>query len=331
MKKNFRAFRIHDDHGKHRAGVEELTLDDLSAGEVVIEAAYSGVNYKDALAGTGKGKILRRYPLVGGIDVSGVVVHSDNEQFRAGDEVLVTGCGLSEIYDGGYAEYVRAPADCVVALPPGITLYEAMAMGTPAFTAALALHRMEEMGQRPERGPIVVTGATGGVGNLAIDIFSARGYAVTAITGKAQFNDSLKALGAKEVIDRYTLQMGTRPLEAAQWGGAVDTVGGETLSWLTRTVGEWGNIASIGLAGSHELHTTVMPFILRGASILGISSANCPCPLRRHIWQRLGTDLRPHHLDLIAHRTITLEQLMPTFEEMLAGNAYGRTVVDIKQ
>jgi len=324
--KTFRAFRIHQKNG---AAIEQLSLDELSAGDVVIRAAYSGVNYKDALAATGRGRILRRFPLVGGIDVAGTVCHSDTRKFRAGDDVLVTGCGLSESLDGGYAEYVRVPARCVVPLPAGLSLYETMAMGTPAFTAALALQRMETNGQRPEQGPILVTGASGGVASFVIDLFSARGYEVIAMTGKTDISAYLQALGAREVRHRQDLDMDRRPLGKARWGGAVDTVGGELLAWLTRTVHEWGNIASIGLAGGSELHTTVMPFILRGVSLLGISSANCPDDLRRTLWQRLGSDLHPSHLALITQETIPLEELMPSFEAMLAGRSRGRTVVKI--
>ncbi len=326
---SFRALRIHDEQGNVRAGIEHLRLDDLSAGDVVIQAAYSSVNYKDALAATGRGKIVRRFPLVGGIDVSGVVFSSSREQFQPGDPVLVTGCGLGEVYDGGYAEYVRVPAECVIPLPPGLSLFDAMAMGTPAFTAALALHRMEENGQRPELGPILVTGASGGVGNFAIDMFAAQGYELVVVTGKTDANDYLKALGASEIIARQSLQLDGRPLEKSLWGGAVDTVGGKMLGWLTRTVRAWGNIASIGLAGGSELHTTVMPFILRGVSLLGISSANCPASLRRQIWTRLAGDLRPRHLDLITQKTLRLDELMEEFDRMLAGNSRGRVVVQI--
>ncbi|MBI3772919.1 MAG: YhdH/YhfP family quinone oxidoreductase [Gammaproteobacteria bacterium] len=326
----FRAFRIHADTNGTRAGIEQLSLDDLTSGDVIIEAEYSGVNYKDALAATGTGKILRRSPLVGGIDVAGTVIESGYPQFHPGDPVLISGSGLSEIYDGGYAEYVRVPANCVIPLPAGLTLFESMVLGTPALTSALALHRMEQLGQEPGKGPILITGASGGVGNLAVSIFASRGYHVTAVTGKPELKDQLIALGATEVINRHDLKMGTRPLEKALWGGAVDTVGGETLAWLTRTVNEWGNIASIGLAGGSELNTTVMPFILRGVSILGINSTTCSSTLRRQLWQQLGSELKPKRLDLIHQGTITMEQLMPAFQKILAGKLHGRTIVKIR-
>lgn len=327
---SFRAFRIHSDAGTTRAGLEQLTLDDLTAGEVVIEAAWSGINYKDALAATGKGKILRTSPLVGGIDVAGVVVESGSDEFEPGDKVLVTGAGLSEIYDGGFAEYVRVKAECVVPLPRGLTLFEAMAMGTPAFTAALALQRMEENRQNPSRGPIIVTGATGGVGSLAIDIFATCGYEVVALTGRKEHEERLSQLGAKRVLLRSEVEMGTAPLEQVQWGGAIDTLGGDTLAWLTRTTRERGNIASIGLVAGAEFNATVMPFILRGINLLGISSANCPATLRRKIWKRLGYELKPRHLDTVVSRIISLDELPAAFDAMLAGQSHGRTVVKIK-
>jgi len=326
----FLAFRIHNNDGVIRAGLESITMDDLNDGEVVIEAAYSGINFKDALAATGRGKILKRFPLVGGIDVSGTVAGSKSIRFKEGDAVVIAGAGLGERYDGGFAEYVRIKADCVVPLPNSLTPFEAMVIGTPGFTAALALHRLEENHQDPAKGPIVITGASGAVGNLAVDIFANEGYDVTAVTGKKKQKEKLKQLGAHSVLLREEIDMGSRPLERALWGGAVDTVGGEILAWLTRTVKEWGNIASIGLAGGHELNTTVMPFILRGVSILGISSANCPHTLSREIWQRLGYELKPQHLELIHSKTVGLDGLMPVFDAMMARKTEGRTVVKIK-
>lgn len=326
----FKAFRIHQDGEGVRAEFEMVTLDDLTPGEVVIEAHYSGINYKDALAATGKGKILRRFPLIGGVDVSGVVVSSSDPQFQNGDAVLVSGSGLSELYDGGYAEYVRVPSQCVVSVPHGLSLFEAMVMGTPALTAALALHRMQLNGQRPEQGPIVVTGASGGVGNLVVDIFARQGYQIIAVTSKPDAVEPLMALGAQQVKLRDQLLYGGRPLEKALWAGAVDMVGGETLAWLTRTVQEWGNIAAIGLTGGSELHTTVMPFILRGVSILGISSTNCPAELRRKLWLRLAQEWKPAHLGSICHEVIDFQALPGAFEKIIGNHAQGRIVVNIK-
>ncbi len=327
----FRAFRIHNDDGTTRAGIERIALADLSPGEVVIRTAWSSVNYKDALAGTGTGKILRRFPLVGGIDVAGTVASSESPGFREGDPVLITGCGLSEVHDGGYAEYVRVPADWVMPLPDGLDLRQAMALGTAGFTAALAIQRLEDNHQRPEIGPLVVTGASGGVGSFAVNLLSGLGYEVVAVTGKPQATVYLKDLGASHVVSRRDLEMRGRPLENAQWGGALDNVGGEMLAWLTRSVRTWGNIVSIGMAGGTALHTTVMPFILRGIGLLGVTSAHCPMPLRRHIWERLATDLRPRALDSVVHSTIGLDGLPAAFEDVLAGKSMGRILVAIGQ
>jgi acrylyl-CoA reductase (NADPH) len=327
---NFQAFRIHDEGGKTRAGIETINLSELSSGDVVIEAHYSSVNYKDALAGTGRGKILRRSPLIGGIDVSGVVASSEGKRFKAGDAVLVTGCGLSEVHDGGYAEYVRVPADWVIPLPQALDPFRAMAIGTAGFTAALAIKRLQENHQSPELGPILVTGATGGVGSFAIDMLSTLGFEVVALSGKSEAVPYLTSLGASRIVNRHNLEMGTQPLEKTQWGGAIDNVGGDILAWLTRTVSPWGNIVSIGLARGVKLETTVMPFILRGVGLLGVSSSNCPLPWREPLWQRLGSDLKPRHLDKIASETVTLQQLPDVFERMLAGQTRGRVVVSLR-
>lgn len=324
------AFRIHADAEPFRAGIEKLTLEDLSPGNVVIEAHYSSVNFKDALAGTGRGKILRRSPLVGGIDVSGKVVSSEDARFQPGDEVLVTGCGLSEQHDGGYAELVRVPADWVVPIPEGLDLYKVMAIGTAGFTAALAINRMEDNHQSPQLGPILVTGASGGVGSFSVSLLTGLGYEVIALTGKADAAHYLKSLGADRILNRHEMDMGTRALERAQWGGGIDNVGGDLLSWMTRTVRPWGNIVSIGLAAGIEINTTVMPFILRGVSLLGASSSNCPREWRLRLWQRLATDMLPRHLDNIVSDIISMQQLPGVFDRMLAGEIKGRVVVEIK-
>lgn len=323
----FRAFRIHSDGNGLRTSVDAVTLEDLSAGEVVIKAAYSGVNYKDALAATGRMPIVRRFPMVGGIDVAGTVVHSADPRLPAGQPVVATGWGLSETRDGGYAEYARVPGEAAVALPDGLSLYEAAALGTAGFTAALAVDRMENNGQHPDQGPVLVTGATGGVGSFAIDMLSGRGYEVVALTGKPGAEDYLAGLGADRIVDRHHLERGEQPLEHAQWGGAVDSVGGDLLGWITRTVRPWGSIASIGLAGGMELRTTVLPFILRGISLLGIDSPTCPLALRERVWRRLATDLQSRHLNGIVSRTVTLDELPQVFSPMLAGELTGRVVV----
>jgi NADPH2:quinone reductase len=326
----YRAFRIHFENRQHSAGIESLELADPQPGEVLIRVSYSSVNYKDALAGTGKGKILRHFPLTGGIDAAGEVAKSNDRRFKEGDAVIVTGYELSATQDGGYGEYLLVPADWIVPMPKGMTARDAMAIGTAGFAAALALHRMESLGQNPELGPILVTGASGGVGTLAINIFDGEGYEVTAVSGKPEFHSFLEHLGAREVLGRDAIVHRRHyALEKGVWGGAVDNVGGEMLAAITRTVNPWGNIASIGLAGGHELNTTVMPFILRGVSLIGINSAGCPEDIRQELWQRLATDLRPRHLEDIVDREITLEQLPETFDAMLEGRTHGRIVVKV--
>lgn len=326
----FRAFRIDQHDGKIVGDIVQLGIDDLTPGEVVIKVAYSTINYKDALAATGAGKILRRYPLVGGIDLSGVVESSEDERFHAGDRVLVNGAGLSETRDGGYAEYARVAGDSVVPIPDSLDAEKAMQIGTAGFTAALAIHRMEQNGQLPLDGPVVVTGATGGVGSVAIDMLAARGYEVVAVTGKAPKADYLTRIGAKRILLRDEIDVGKRPMEKAEWAGAIDNLGGELLTWLTRTVQYGGNIASIGLAASHELNTTVLPFILRAVCLLGINSVETPRNLRLAVWNRIGTDLRPRHLDLIGNRTIGFDELSGAFQSYLDGTVTGRTVVRIE-
>jgi acrylyl-CoA reductase (NADPH) len=327
--KPFKAFRIHSEGGQVAARFEDLTLDDLSPGEVVIRVACSDINYKDALAATGAGRILRRYPLVGGIDLAGAVESSSDARFKPGDAVLVTGCGLSETHDGGYAQYARVPGDWVIPMPAGLDAGTAMSLGTAGFTAALAIHRMEQNGQTPAGGPIVVTGASGGVGSVAVDMLATRGYRVIAVSGKAEAAEYLKALGAAEVLPRQSLDLGSRPLEAARFAGAIDNLGGEVLAWLTRTVDFWGNIASIGLASSPELKTTVMPFILRGVALLGINSSATRREWRLAVWQRIATDLKPRQLARIVTRTIDFGELPQAFPDYLAGRVTGRTLVRI--
>jgi NADPH2:quinone reductase len=325
----FKAFRIHEREGKIVAGFEQVSLDALTAGEVVVRVRYSSINYKDALAATGAGKILRKYPLNGGIDFAGEVASSEDARYRPGQQVLVTGCGHSETLDGGYAEYARSRADFVIPLPEGMSAFDAMALGTAGFTAGLAINRMEQNGQKPAMGPIVVTGASGGVGSIAVDLFAKLGYEVVAVSGKPEADEFLKALGAARILRRQDIDLGKRPLETAQWGGALDNVGGELLTWLTRTVDNWGNIASIGLAASHKLETTVMPFILRGVSLLGVNSSAMPRDVRVATWKRLATDLKPRHLDRIVTQTIGFDELPNAFDAFIKGRIMGRTVVKI--
>jgi acrylyl-CoA reductase (NADPH) len=325
----FRALRIFNEDGRIHSRVVDATLDELGDGDVVINAAYSSVNYKDALAATGAGKILKKFPLIGGIDVSGTVVSSRDARFAAGDEVLVTGYDLGVGHDGGFAGTVRAPADWVVPLPSGLTLRDAMVYGTAGFTAALSVVRLERNGLRPGTGPVAVTGATGGVGSLAVGILAARGYEVTAISGKDDAATYLRELGATQVQPRGALELGTRPLEKATWAGAVDVVGGDLLAWLVRTTAPWGGVASTGLTGGTNLPLTVMPFILRAVSLIGVDSVACPADLRRETWQRLAGDMRPRALASVAPSDITLDELPSAFETLLNGQARGRFVVNL--
>jgi putative YhdH/YhfP family quinone oxidoreductase len=325
----FSAFRIRDDEEGYRSGIEQTALEELSQGNVVIRVGWSGINYKDALAATGKGKILRRYPLCGGIDVAGTVVESDSDAFQPGDLVLANGSGLSETRDGGYSEFLRLPEDIVVPLPSGLTMREAMGIGTAGFSAAMSLYRMEENGQNPDMGPVVVTGASGGLGTIAIDLLTAAGYEAHAITGKVEEFDWLAHLGARQCISRHDLHWGQKPLEKSTWAGCIDTVGGDMLAGLTRVIHPWGNIACCGMAGGHGLNTTVFPLILRGVSLLGVSSTNCSIEVRRKLWDRLGNEWKPPHLDEIIREEVALDEMGPVFDRLLQGGARGRSVVRI--
>ena len=326
---SFRAYRIDEKDGSVVADFAELGIDDLTDGNVVIKVSYSTINYKDALAATGTGRILRRYPLNGGIDLAGTVVSSEDAAFQPGTEVLVNGCGLSEVVDGGYSEYARLDAESLVPVPDGLTVLEVMQIGTAGYTAALAIHRMEQNDQSPENGPVIVTGATGGVGSIAIDMLDGRGYEAIALTGKADEEAYLKDIGAREVLLREQLDLGKRPMEKAQWAGAIDNLGGDYLTWLTRTVDYGGNIASIGLAASPALKTTVLPFILRAVCLLGINSVDTPREMRLAVWSRIASDLRPRHLDRIGHRAISFDELPGAFQAYIDGTVTGRTVVQI--
>jgi NADPH2:quinone reductase len=323
----FKACRVFEEEGRVVPRVVEMETDELSAGDVVVRLLWSGINFKDALALTGRGKILRRFPLNAGIDAAGTVESSTDARLRPGDPVLVNGMGLGESHDGGFAERLRVPADWIVPLPYGLTLREAMVLGTAGFTAALALVRMELNGQRPDQGPIVVTGASGGVGSIAVSLLAARGYSVLAVSGRAEHHEYLRRLGATEVKAPGELELGSRPLEAARFGGVIDNVGGEILAGLVRHVGLWGQVACIGMAGSAELGGTVFPLILRGVSLLGISSGNCPMPLRKQVWTRLGRDLKPPHLGAIVAKEVPLEGVLQEAPLLMERRARGRILV----
>ena len=325
----FKAFRIHNDAEGYRSGIETIGIDDLSEGDVVIRGEWSGINYKDALAATGKGKILQKYPLTGGIDVAGEVVSSESEQFSPGDKVLVTGCHLSEKRDGGYSQYLRLDSSDVIPIHSGLTTREAMGIGTAGFTAAISLYRMEALGQTPQAGPIVVTGASGGVGSFAIDILTRAGYEVHAITGKVDQFDYLEELGARQCISRHDLHWGQKPLESIRWAGCIDSVGGDTLSGISRVIDLWGNIAVFGMAGGIGLNTTNLPLILRGVSLIGISSVNTPYNIRKILWDRLANEWRPRYLETIVNNEVSLDKLGEAFDLLMKGNALGRTVVKL--
>lgn len=325
----FKAFLIEEKDGRTQSGFATLEESQLDAGEVTIKVAYSSVNYKDALAATGAGRIIRRFPCVGGIDLSGIVEKSTDPRFKAGDPVIATSFDIGVAHHGGYAEYARVPADWVVPLPPSLSLRDAMALGTAGFTAALGVVRMEENGLKLANGPVIVTGATGGVGSLAVDMLAGLGYSVTALTGKEAESDYLKRLGASEVMLRSSLDLSRiRPLDKALWAGAVDNLGGDVLAWIASTMKQGGTIASIGLASSTTLNTTVMPFILRGACLLGIDSGYIGEPYRSGVWQRLCTDLRPRHLAEMS-RTIAFDELPQVFDSFIKGQARGRVVVEV--
>jgi acrylyl-CoA reductase (NADPH) len=320
---SFNAFRIHETGAR----LETLSVDELSPGEVTIRVHWSGINYKDALAGTGKGRILRRFPLVGGVDLAGTVVASTDKAFAPGEKVLVTGCGLSETRDGGYAEYARVPAEAVVKLPPGLSLRHAMAIGTAGFAAALAIMQLEHNGLAPGQGPVAVTGATGGVGLVAIDMLRQRGYEVTAITRKLESAPLLKQVGASVV--QQLPPPGGKALEAEHWAGAIDNVGGETLPQLLASTRMQGGVAAVGLAGGADLKASLMPFLLRGVNLLGVNSAATKREKRLRVWERIAGDLAPQHLDAIVTRIVSLAELDQAFGALLNGSNAGRTLVRI--
>lgn len=325
----FKVYRVREADKKVTAQFEQASVDELDAGDVVIRVAYSSINYKDALAVTGAGRIIRRFPCVGGIDLSGTVTQSGDARFKKGDAVICTSYDLGVAHDGGYAEYARVRGDWVVPTPKGLNLFDAMALGTAGYTAALAVVRMQANGLKPDAGPVIVSGATGGVGSIAIDILARLGYRVTALTGKDSATDYLKRLGAAEVMSRSSLDLAKiKPLDKTLWAGAVDNLGGDVLAWMVSTMTQGGAIASIGLAASMSLNTTVAPFILRGVSLLGIDSGYTPMPLRQEVWRCLANEMRPPHLAEIT-RTIAFDELPQAFAGLLQGQAKGRIVVDM--
>ncbi|MHB8575429.1 MAG: acrylyl-CoA reductase family protein [Dehalococcoidia bacterium] len=328
MVTTFRAFVVDKQGDTFSAGVRELTLADLPAGEVTVRVAYSCVNYKDGLAAIPDGRVVRSYPIVPGVDLAGTVAESTDARFKPGDEVVLTGYDLGVAHSGGFAEFARVPADWVMKLPAGLTLREAMALGTAGLTAAISVQRLEENGLKPAHGPVLVSGATGGVGSTAVGMLAGRGYEVAASTGKADEHAFLQGLGAGEILSREEVSAeSNRPLERERWAAGVDPVGGNTLAYMLRTTKYGGSVASSGLTGGNALHTTVLPFILRGVNLLGIESVAYPMAQRVQLWQRLATDLKPRGLsDSIAHE-ITLDELPEALATILKGGMRGRAVV----
>jgi acrylyl-CoA reductase (NADPH) len=325
----FKAYRTFQDDTRVASRFVDLSLDDLDPGDVVIRTKYSTINYKDALSHNGAGRIMRKYPTVAGIDMAGTVDRSNDARFKRGDKVIVTGYDMGVSHDGGYSEYVRVPADWVVRRPESMTAFDAMTLGTAGFTAALSIHHMLHNGLKPDSGPIAVTGATGGVGSVAIEVLSKLGFQVTAITGKQEESRYLRGIGATEVLLRQSLDLDKiKPLDKATWGGAVDNLGGSLLAWLLSTSKVAGRVAAVGLAADMQLSTTVAPFILRGVQLLGVDSVNCPMDLRQTLWNKLAVEWRPDRVhDQV--RTIDFDELPTHFDAYLKGMVRGRTVVRI--
>jgi acrylyl-CoA reductase (NADPH) len=322
----FKAVQVSQDDGKAvTSALVDATIDELGAGDVVIASRFASINYKDALAVTGRGRIMTRFPCIAGIDVAGVVESSADPRFKAGDPVFVNGFGLGVSHDGGFSERVRVPADWVIPVPQGMTLLEVGTMGVAGFTAALAIDLMELNGLAPGNGRVLVNGATGGCASIGIDMLARRGYQVVALTGKPASRDYLMDLGATEVLVRGESEMGKKALEKAQFAGALDSVGGEQLSWLTRSMTDNGVIGAFGNAGGTELATSVFPFILRGVRLIGVNS-NATMAVRRKVWARVATDLRPRHLDRIGF-PIALSQVIEHCARSIDGKVQGRAIV----
>jgi acrylyl-CoA reductase (NADPH) len=324
----FKALLATQDDGKTKIAFQTMDVGALPPGEVLIRVHYSDLNYKDGLAVTGRPGVIRKFPMVPGIDLAGVVEESSSPEFKPGDEVVITGGGLSETIWGGYAELARIDANHIVKLPSGMTLRQSMAIGTAGFTAMQCVVALERHGVKPESGDIVVSGAAGGVGSIAVAILAKLGYRVIASTGRAELGDYLRSLGAAEIMDRGVLSAPKRPMESERWAGAVDTVGDSTLAGIIRAVKIGGSIAACGLAGGAELHTTVLPFILRGINLLGINSVIVSRPERLEIWRRLGQDLSMSLLDSMTTEE-PLDRVIELGEEILKGKIRGRTVIRV--
>jgi len=325
----FECFRINQVNEKIVSGLESVSIEDINPGEVTLKTEYSSINYKDALAATGKGKILRTFPLIGGVDVAGEVVESDDPRFSPGDKVIAACSGLSETNDGGYSEYTRISSEAAIELPKEIDTRTAMAIGTAGFAAGLAIFKMKLNKQTPDMGHIVVTGATGGVGSIAIDMLSSSGFETTAITRKKTHDEYLRAIGTSNIICLEEMEIGERPLEKAQFGGGIDNVGGDLLSWVLRSTVPEGNVASIGLAADFKLPTNVMPFILRGVNLLGVNSTTLPNAIKQEVWDDIANNMSPQKIDQIVSKEVTLKELPDQFQAFLEGSVVGRVLVKV--
>ena len=325
----FKCFRIDQEDDKIVSGLQSISMDDINPGEITLKTEYSSINYKDALAATGKGKILRSFPLIGGVDVAGEVVESDDPRFDPGDKVIAACSGLSETNDGGYSEYARINSEAAIELPKQMDTRTAMAIGTAGFAAGLAIFKMKLNKQTPEMGPIVVTGATGGVGSIAIDMLSSSGFETTAITRKKTHDEYLKAIGTTNIVCLEEMELGERPLEKAQFGGGIDNVGGDLLSWVLRSTVPEGNVASIGLAADFKLPTNVMPFILRGVNLLGVNSTTLPNAVKQEVWEDIANNMSPQKIDQIVTKEVTLEELPDQFQAFIEGSIVGRVLVKV--
>ena len=325
----FKCFRIDQEDDKIVSGLKSISMDDINPGEITLKTEYSSINYKDALAATGKGKILRSFPLIGGVDVAGEVVESDDPRFDPGDKVIAACSGLSETNDGGYSEYARINSEAAIELPKQMDTRTAMAIGTAGFAAGLAIFKMKLNKQTPEMGPIVVTGATGGVGSIAIDMLSSSGFETTAITRKKTHDEYLKTIGTTNIVCLEEMELGERPLEKAQFGGGIDNVGGDLMSWVLRSTVPEGNVASIGLAADFKLPTNVMPFILRGVNLLGVNSTTLPNAVKQEVWDDIANNMSPQKIDQIVTKEVTLEELPDQFQAFIEGSIVGRVLVKV--
>lgn len=330
MTGRFKALVVNKIESDFTVNVKELMIQDLPAGDLFIKVSYSSVNYKDGLASTPDGKIVRTYPFIPGIDLAGVVVRSKDSRFNEGDEVIATSYEIGVSHYGGYSEYAQIPAKWVVPLPEGLSLKEAMVYGTAGLTAALSVQRLEENGLTPEKGSVLVTGATGGVGSIAVAILAKRGYHVIASTGKQSEHDFLLEIGASEILSREDVTgEKVRALDKQLWAAAVDPVGGKTLASILSKITYNGSVAVSGLTGGGDVPTTVFPFILRGVNLLGIDSVYCPMETRISLWKRMATDFKPENLLKIINTEVSLEVLPNYLSSILKGEARGRTIVKI--